>query len=263
MPRKAITRAALLAILLLLLLCALRVSTPSLAPALPTAVPTALVGTAPAQSALSDPYEVVRRRMVETTMRLRDISDPQVLAVMEKVPRHRFVQPQDIDQAYADHPLPIGYGQTISQPYMVAFMTQLLALKAGDKVLEIGTGSGYQAAVLAEITDQVYTVEIVPQLAESAARRLQELGYTQVRTKTGDGYYGWEEFAPYDAVIVTAAPDHIPQPLIKQLKDGGRLVVPVGPPGTIQVLWMIEKHGDQVRSHQVLDVLFVPLTGQH
>jgi protein-L-isoaspartate(D-aspartate) O-methyltransferase len=201
--------------------------------------------------------------MVETQMRLRDITDPQVLAVMEKVPRDRFVQPDDLDQAYADIPLPIGYGQTISQPYMVALMTQLLAIKPGDKILEIGTGSGYQAAVLAELTDQVYTVEIIPALAQSAATRLQELGYTKVHTKNADGYYGWEEFAPFDAIIVTAAADHIPQPLLKQLKDGGRLVVPVGPPGTIQVLWFVEKHGDQVQSRQVLDVQFVPLTGQH
>ena len=196
-------------------------------------------------------------------MMLRDIGDPNVLAVMEKLPRHRFVLPEDSDRAYDDNPLPIGYGQTISQPYMVAAMTQLLNIKPGDRILEIGTGSGYQAAALAELTDQVYTVEIIPELAEAAAKRLQELGYTQVRTKIADGYFGWEEFAPYDAIIVTAAPDHIPQPLVRQLKDGGRLVIPVGPQGTIQTLWLVEKHGEQVQSRQVMDVVFVPLTGKH
>jgi len=211
----------------------------------------------------ADPYIVPRRHMVETQMKARDITDTKVLAVMEKVPRHRFVLPQDIERAYADTPLPIGYGQTISQPYMVALMTQLLRVQPGDKILEIGTGSGYQAAVLAELTDQVYTVEIIPELAQSAAKRLQELGYGQVHVKNADGYYGWEEFAPYDAIIVTAAPDHVPQPLIKQLKDGGRLIIPVGPPGSIQTLWFIEKHGDKVISRQVLAVQFVPLTGQH
>ena len=212
---------------------------------------------------VQDPYLVARRRMVETQMRDQDITDPEVLAIMEKVPRHRFVLPQDTDRAYIDSPLPIGYGQTISQPYMVALMTQLLSVQPGDKILEVGTGSGYQAAILAELTDQVYTVEIVPELAETAAQRLRELGYTQVHTKNADGYFGWEEFAPYDAIIVTAAPDHIPQPLVKQLKDGGRLVIPVGPPGTIQTLWMVEKQGEQVRSRQITGVVFVPLTGQH
>jgi protein-L-isoaspartate(D-aspartate) O-methyltransferase len=201
--------------------------------------------------------------MVEMHMKLRDISDPKVLAVMDKVPRHRFVDPADAAVAYGDHPLSIGYGQTISQPYMVALMTQLLKVQPGDKILEVGTGSGYQAAVLAELTDQVYSVEIIPQLAASAAARLKELGYTQVQVKNADGYYGWEEHAPYDAIIVTAAPDHIPQPLIKQLKDGGRLVIPVGPPGWVQTLWFVEKKGDQVTSRQVLDVQFVPLTGEH
>ncbi len=196
-------------------------------------------------------------------MILRDITDPRVLAAMQKVPRHRFVLPQDIDRAYGDHPLPIGYGQTISQPYMVAAMTQLLNVKPGDKILEIGAGSGYQAAILAELTDQVYTVEIIPELAAAAAERLRELGYTQVRVKNADGYYGWEEFAPFDAIIVTAAPDHIPQPLVRQLKDGGRLVIPVGPQGSVQTLWVVEKQGDKITSRQVMDVLFVPLTGKH
>jgi len=201
--------------------------------------------------------------MVETQMRARDITDEKVLKIMEKVPRHEFVLPEFLDQAYADHPLPIGYGQTISQPYIVALMTQLLGIEPGDKVLEIGTGSGYQAAVLAELTDQVYTVEIIPELAESAATRLKRLGYTQVQVKNADGYYGWEEHAPFDAIIVTAAPDHVPQPLIQQLKDGGRLVIPVGPPGGYQTLWQITKKGDQVIAKNILGVRFVPLTGEH
>jgi len=201
--------------------------------------------------------------MVEVTMRARDITDEAVLAVMAKVPRHEFVPPEYLDQAYADHPLPIGYGQTISQPYIVALMTQLLQLKRGDKVLEIGTGSGYQAAVLAELTDEVYTVEIIPELAESAAERLRRLGYDKVHVKNADGYYGWEEHAPYDAIIVTAAPDHVPQPLIQQLKDGGRLVIPVGPPGGYQTLWQIVKKGEEIESRNITGVIFVPLTGGH
>ncbi len=196
-------------------------------------------------------------------MELRDVTDPEVLAAMEKVPRHRFVQPQDLNQAHADIPLPIGHGQTISQPYMVAIMTQLLQIKPGDRVLEVGTGSGYQAAILAELTDEVYTIEIIPELAQAAAARLQELGYTNVHTKNADGYYGWQEFAPFDAIIVTAAAGHIPQPLVRQLKDGGRMVIPVGSPGSVQTLWFAEKQGDKVQSRQIFGVQFVPLTGQH
>jgi protein-L-isoaspartate(D-aspartate) O-methyltransferase len=196
-------------------------------------------------------------------MKQRDITDSRVLAIMDKVPRQRFVLAQDVNRAYDDNPLPIGHGQTISQPYMVALMTQLLMIKPGDKILEVGTGSGYQAAILAELTDQVYTVEIIPELAQTAAQRLSELGYSQVQVKNADGYFGWEENAPYDAIIVTAAPDHIPQPLVRQLKDGGKLIIPVGPAGSMQSLWLVEKHGEQVTSSQMLDVVFVPLTGQH
>ena len=192
-------------------------------------------------------------------MKARDVTDPKVLQTMERVQRHLFVQPRDVDQAYEDHPLPIGFGQTISQPYMVAVMTQLLAIKPGDKILEIGTGSGYQAAILAELTDQVYTVEVIPELAQSAAKRLRELGYGQVQVKNADGYYGWEEYAPFDAIIVTAAPDHVPQPLVNQLKHGGRLVIPVGPQGSVQTLWCIERKGDKTQARQIFDVLFVPL----
>jgi len=201
--------------------------------------------------------------MIDWQIRGRGVTDEEVLRAMSTVPRHEFVPPEYQNQAYDDHPLPIGYGQTISQPYIVALMTELLELKPGSKVLEIGTGSGYQAAILAELTDQVYTVEIIPELAEQAAKRLARLGYTNVRVKTGDGYYGWEEHAPYDAIIVTCAPDHVPQPLIDQLRDGGRLVIPVGPPGGYQTLWQIRKEGDQIKSRNVTGVIFVPLTGDH
>ena len=213
--------------------------------------------------ATADAYSNARKKMVRDTMRLRDITDEEVLAVMEKVPRHEFVPAEYLAQAYADHPLPIGYGQTISQPYIVALMTQLLKLKHGEKVLEIGTGSGYQAAVLAELTDEVYTIEIVKELAEQAEERLKRLGYTNVTIKQADGYYGWEEHAPYDTIIVTAAPDHVPQPLVEQLADGGRLVIPVGPSGSYQTLWQITRQGDDVVSKNITGVIFVPLTGEH
>jgi len=217
----------------------------------------------PPSTPTPDPYLEKRRQMVERQIKARGVSDERVLAAMEKVPRHEFVPPDYLSQAYADHPLPIGYGQTISQPYIVAVMTELLRLKPGDKVLEIGTGSGYQAAVLAEITDKVYSVEIIPELAKSAEERLRRLGYTWVKVKNADGYYGWEEYAPYDAIIVTCAPDHVPRPLVRQLKDGGRLVIPVGPPGGYQSLWLIEKHGDEIKSQNVMGVLFVPMLGEH
>jgi len=211
----------------------------------------------------TDVYTQQRRRMVNTQIRARGVTDGAVLRAMETVPRHEFVLPRYLDQAYADHPLPIGYGQTISQPFIVAWMTELLDIEPGDKVLEIGTGSGYQAAVLAEITDHVYTVEIIEELEKSAEERLRRLGYTKVKVKHADGYYGWEEYAPYDAIIVTCAPDHVPQPLVQQLKDGGRLVIPVGPPGGYQSLWLIIKQGDQVLSKNLGGVRFVPLTGGH
>lgn len=241
-----------------------------LAACIPTGIPTAqivLTEKMPTPEAspmaTADPYSEMRKKMVKNTMRLRDITDEEVLAVMEKVPRHEFVPEEYLEQAYADHPLPIGYGQTISQPYIVALMTQLLELKHGEKVLEIGTGSGYQAAVLAELTDKVYTVEIVKELAEQAEERLKRLGYTNVKVQHADGYHGWEEYAPYDTIIVTCAPDHVPQPLVEQLADGGRLVVPVGPPGSYQTLWQITKQGEEVISKNITGVIFVPLTGEH
>jgi protein-L-isoaspartate(D-aspartate) O-methyltransferase len=254
-----------LGVVLSILLVIVVLRTPTLM-GLPTAevVPTEEVPALEASpTATADPYSEVRKKMVKDTIRMRGIDDEEVLAVMEKVPRHEFVPEEYLNQAYEDHPLPIGYGQTISQPYIVALMTQLLKLKHGEKVLEIGTGSGYQAAVLAELTDEVYSIEIIKELAEQAEEKLKRLGYTNVEVKQADGYYGWEEHAPYDAIIVTAAPDHVPQPLVEQLADGGRLVIPVGPPGSYQTLWQVTRQGDEVVSKNITGVIFVPLTGGH
>jgi len=204
-----------------------------------------------------------RMSMVDSQIRRRGVTDLDVLAAMERVPRHEFVPEEFKSQSYADRPLPIGYGQTISQPYIVALMTELLQLRSTDRVLEIGTGSGYQAAILAEIVAEVYTIEIVEGLAVEASERLERLGYTNVHTLHADGYYGWAEHAPFDAIIVTAAPDHIPQPLVQQLKDGAKLVLPVGPPGGYQTLWEVTKSGEQFTKRNVTGVLFVPLTGEH
>jgi protein-L-isoaspartate(D-aspartate) O-methyltransferase len=180
---------------------------------------------------------------------------------MEKVPRHRFVPATSQGQAYGDYPLPIGYGQTISQPYIVAFMTEQLDPKASDRVLEIGTGSGYQAAVLAELVAEVYSIEIIAPLARSAEATLRSLGYTNVHVRAGDGYLGWPEAAPFDAVIVTCAPDHVPPVLVDQVRDGGRLIVPVGGRFT-QELVLLEKRGTNVHQRAVLPVRFVPMTGE-
>jgi protein-L-isoaspartate(D-aspartate) O-methyltransferase len=218
---------------------------------------------APAPEIREDSYTEARRVMVEYQIRSRGVQDLRVLTAMEVVPRHEFVLEEYLQSAYSDGPLPIGHGQTISQPYIVAVMTELLELEEGDRVLEIGTGSGYQAAVLAEIVDEVYTVEIIPELAESARERLDRLGYSSVVSANADGYYGWDEYAPYDAIIVTAAPDHVPQSLVEQLKDGGRMVIPVGPVGWYQTLWLITKAGQEVEYHNKGGVTFVPLTGEH
>ncbi len=193
-------------------------------------------------------------------LRHADITDKNVLRAMAAVPRHEFVPERYLEQAYEDHPLPIGHGQTISQPYIVALMTQLLELKRGDKVLEIGTGSGYQTAILAELTDKVYSVEIIPELAREAMERLRRLGYSYVKLKCDDGYYGWEEFAPYDAIIVTAAADHVPPPLVRQLRDGGRLVIPVSVDKGEQKLQRIIKRGEQIAVENIVGVVFVPFT---
>lgn len=188
------------------------------------------------------------------------IDDPVVIDALRAVRRHLFVPDAYIDQAYANHPLPIGYGQTISQPYIVALMTEALEIEPGERVLEIGTGSGYQAAVLAEVGAEVFTVEIIEPLAESAAERLSRLGYTGIQTRTADGYDGWPEEAPFDAIIVTAAPDHIPQPLLAQLVEGGVLVIPVGPQGGYQELWKVTRTGqDTFDTVNLGGVRFVPL----
>ena len=210
-----------------------------------------------------DAYLKIRLEMVTDTIEARGIKDPGVLRAMRNVPRHLFVLEKYLDQAYADHPLPIGYGQTISQPYIVAWMTELLELKPGEKVLEIGTGSGYQAAILAELGDiEVFSIEIVPELAESSAQRLKDLGYSTIQVKQGDGYYGWSENAPFDAIIVTAAPDHLPAPLSQQLKEGGRLVIPIGPPGGYQSLWKFVKQNSELVAYEMGGVAFVPFTGE-
>jgi protein-L-isoaspartate(D-aspartate) O-methyltransferase len=197
--------------------------------------------------------------MVERQLRPRGIDDPRTLRAMAKVPREKFVPKALVKNAYDDRPLPIGYGQTISQPFIVAFMTQQLQPKPTDRVLEIGTGSGYQAAVLAELVAEVYTIEIVRPLAQQAETLLRELGYKNVHIKAGDGYKGWPEHAPFDAIIVTAAPDHVPQPLVEQLKEGGRMIIPVGK-SFAQRLHTFEKRGNQLKETAVIPVKFVPLT---
>jgi protein-L-isoaspartate(D-aspartate) O-methyltransferase len=190
----------------------------------------------------------------------RNIRNERVLEVMGRVPRHEFVPASQQAEAYDDHPLPIGYGQTISQPFIVAFMTEALDPKPTDRVLEIGTGSGYQAAVLAELVSEVYSIEIVKPLAEQARETLQRLGYRNVQVKAGDGHQGWPEHGPFDAIIVTCAPERVPQPLVDQLRDGGRMMVPVGG-GFDQELVLLEKRGSSVRQRAVLPVRFVPMTG--
>lgn len=198
--------------------------------------------------------------MVNDQLVPRGITDESVLEAMLKVPRHKFVPEGHIHNAYYDCPLPIGMGQTISQPYIVAFMTELLNIKEGDKVLEIGTGSGYQAAILAEIGCEVYTIEIVESLALKAKRIIQDLGYKNINFKIGDGYMGWKENAPYSAVIVTAAPPQIPAPLVEQLKEGGKMVIPVG--DYFQELLLLKKTKEGVKEKKVTPVRFVPMTGE-
>lgn len=204
-----------------------------------------------------DKYYQKRLQMVEYQLKRRDITDEKVLNAMLKVERHRFVPKEYENLAYIDEPLPIGFGQTISQPYIVALMTQLLELKGDEKILEIGTGSGYQAAILAELVKEVYTIEIIPQLAQRAEKLLKDLGYKNIFVKTADGYLGWEEHAPFDGIIVTCAPDHIPQPLIEQLKDGGKIVIPVGE--IYQELVVVEKKANKIVKKNIIPVRFVPM----
>jgi protein-L-isoaspartate(D-aspartate) O-methyltransferase len=205
-------------------------------------------------------YAEERQRMVAEQIAARGVKDMLVLSAMRTVPRHEFVPEELRPAAYRDSPLPIGENQTISQPYIVALMTEALQLDGGEKVLEVGTGSGYQAAVLDEIVDSVYTIEIIPSLAERAEKTLQRLGYHDAHVRTGDGYRGWPEVAPFDAVIVTAAPNHVPQPLLEQLKVGGRLVLPVGKRRQVLQVWTRTETGYETRN--LVPVQFVPMTGE-
>jgi protein-L-isoaspartate(D-aspartate) O-methyltransferase len=215
----------------------------------------ALLAAAPMQA---DPYVTARARMVERQIAARGVADPAVLAAMRKVPRHRFVQPRLASSAYDDRPLPIGHGQTISQPYIVGYMVELLKLKPGAKVLEVGTGCGYQAAVLAEIAKAVFTIEIVGPLAACAKKALADTGYTAVQVRHGDGYGGWPDEAPFDGIVVAAAPDHVPPALVEQLAVGARLVIPVGE--FHQEIRVITKTEKGSREERLLPVRFVPLT---
>jgi protein-L-isoaspartate(D-aspartate) O-methyltransferase len=229
-----------------------------------------LAGLTPALVAAAD-FDSARAAMVRTIQEHarqaaaalgRDHIADDVLKVMGAVPRHEFVADGLRGDAYSDRPLPIGFGQTISQPFIVALMTDLLRVEPDHTVLEVGTGSGYQAAVLAHLARRVHTIEIVPALADGATAHLRRLGYDRVETRTGDGYYGWEEAAPFDSIMVTAAASHIPPPLVQQLKPGGRMVIPVGAPFTLQHLVLVERDAEgRVKTRQLLPVKFVPLTG--
>jgi protein-L-isoaspartate(D-aspartate) O-methyltransferase len=211
-----------------------------------------------------DKYSKLREEMVTQQIEKRGIVNQSTINSMKKVPRHKFVPPNIIERAYDDGPLPIGYGQTISQPYIVAYMTAAINPKAGQKVLEIGTGSGYQAAVLAEIVASVFTIEIITELYSSSKKRLDGFGYKNVFCKNADGYYGWKEFAPFDAIVVTAANEYIPPPLIKQLKDGGKMIIPVGSAFLNQTLILVEKSvkdgKEEITTTSLLPVRFVPFT---
>lgn len=220
----------------------------------------AVTGCGQAPTTVAD-YAGQRERMVKEQMVMRGISGERVLAAMRKVPREEFVPEAWRAASYADQPLPIGYDQTISQPYIVAFMTEELKPRPEDKVLEIGTGSGYQAAILAELVAQVYSIEIIEPLGKGAQETLERLGYKNVHVKVGDGYKGWPEHAPFDAVIVTCAPDHVPRPLVEQLKEGGRMIIPVGPAGN-QDLYLLEKEKGELKQRAVTPVRFVPMTGE-
>ena len=210
----------------------------------------------------SEDHRARRESMVRYQIAARGIQDPRILAAMRRVPRHEFV-PQNLrPAAYDDRALPIGEEQTISQPYIVALMSEVLELTPDDRVLEIGTGSGYQAAVLAELTDQIYSIEIIESLGLRAEQTLRRLGYDQIRLKIGDGYLGWPEHAPFDAIIVTCAPEQIPPPLVDQLAEGGRMVIPVGPRHAQELVLVVKEQG-RIRQQEIIPVLFVPMTGDH
>ena len=229
-------------------------------PPMPTPLPTA--NPTPTSAPVVDAEDIAwiekREGMILNLIQSRGIVDSPVIAAMRIVPRHLFVPERYRDRAYNNTPLPIGEGQTISQPYIVALMSQLLDVEAGEKILEIGTGSGYQAAILAEMGAEVYSVEIIPVLGEEVRQRLDLLGYEQIQTRVGDGYFGWDEHGPFDGIIVTAAADHIPPPLLDQLKLTGKMVIPVGPPGGVQTLWLVEWREDRWVSINQGGVRFVP-----
>ncbi|MBT8350838.1 MAG: protein-L-isoaspartate(D-aspartate) O-methyltransferase [Deltaproteobacteria bacterium] len=208
-----------------------------------------------------DPKIRSRKNMVSTQIKMRGVSDKNVLAAMSEVPRHLFVPKGLIPHAYSDRPLPIGQGQTISQPYIIALMTESLKLKGDERVLEVGTGSGYQAAILAKIVNQVYTMEIKEKLYKKTDLLLKSFGFDNIDTRFGDGYFGWEAKAPFDCIMITAAIDHIPPPLLKQLKNRGRLILPLGNPFSYQNLVLVTKHGEDYKIKQITGVLFVPMTG--
>ena len=207
-------------------------------------------------------FKHARDKLVEIYIEGQGISDPNVIAAMRDVPRHLFVPAGIISKAYVDSALPIGEGQTISQPYVVALMTESLKLRKNDRVLEIGTGSGYQTAILARIVKDVFTIEIIEKLQKKSSGLLEMLGFTNVKSRQGDGYFGWEMQSPFDAIMITAAVNHVPPPLLKQLKDGGRLILPLGNPFLSQNLTLVTKHGDDYTTKQITGVLFVPMTGQ-
>jgi protein-L-isoaspartate(D-aspartate) O-methyltransferase len=211
---------------------------------------------------LADDFADARRRMVEEQIAARGIAHPKVLAAMASIPRHEFVPEDQRGEAYTDQPLPIGAGQTISQPYIVAYMTEQIAPKPEDRVLEIGTGSGYQAAVLARLVREVYSIEIVESLGRRAKQDLARLGFANVQVKIGDGYAGWPEAAPFDVIIVTCAPEHVPEPLVQQLKEGGRMIIPVGGRNQAQELYLMDKRQGKLHQRAVLPVRFVPMTGR-
>jgi len=210
--------------------------------------------------AQEDLYKEKRESMVKNQIENRGVKDEVVLKAMRNVKRHLFVPENRISDAYLDRPVPIGYGQTISQPYIVGYMTEVIKPKAGFKILEVGTGSGYQAAVLAEIVKEVNTIEIIPGLGNPAAERLKKLGYNNVKVKIADGYDGWKENGPYDAIVVTAVADYVPPPLLEQLKDGGKMVIPIGSPFMTQMLTLVEKKGKKITTQNLLPVVFVPFT---
>jgi protein-L-isoaspartate(D-aspartate) O-methyltransferase len=214
----------------------------------------------PAPRALASPdkYAGVRLEMVRDQIERRGVMDDATLSAMRAVKRHLFVPESLRARGYNDNPLPIGFGQTISQPYIVAYMTEVIQPGPHQKILEIGTGSGYQAAVLAEIVERVYTIEIIPELGKAAAERLEDLGYKNIEVKIADGYFGWKDAAPFDAIVVTAAAEYIPPPLVAQLKDGGRMIIPVGSPFMVQMLMLVEKKGESITTRSLMPVRFVP-----